>query len=359
MRIAIFALAFAILLTSGISAAGLEINEIKASVEYDESLVYSSESRYLKDRVSFNTIPVANNSRINVDVFPGSNLTLTVRVENTLAGNNNEISDIIVTGTIKEVDDGSDLEQKSLDFELGPGDEGKADIKFAIPVDVARKTYDVVIEAHGDGKNFTSYSTQLPLKLEVKKLGHDIRITKTILNPGAVDCKRKSRLTAEIMNAGSTSESNVALEFKAAGLGINSYSKDIVLEASDDIDSDERKFTKSLDIELPEFFNSGTYPIYVSLYWQNYVLFDQKIVNIVVRDCASAPAGKPGPKGQEIKNKTAGGTEGGEKANGSPYPETQPSEGRLVLDFSSILLLLLAGFIMTAAIGLILFSHRK
>ncbi len=272
------------LIATSALAAGLQITEIDVHVDYDEAYTYRVEDR---DRIDSTTVPVANNSKIDADILPGSNVTFTVRVENTFQGEDPDLRGVFVTINIEDIDDGADLEEESIDFDLEPGDDYRFDVNFAIPLNVEAGTYNVVIEAEGEDRNESSHNTELTLKLEVKKQSHDIRITRVLLNPTVIDCDRKAKLTAEITNAGSNLENEVALEFKASSLGVNSYDKDISLESSDEASDEEKMHTKTLNIEVPSFLRAGSYPILINLYWKNFVLFDQKSVDLVVRDCGS------------------------------------------------------------------------
>lgn len=296
MRLAIFMFVFILLIASASLAAGLKITEIDVNVDYDEAYTYRVENR---ERIDSASVPVANDTKINVDVLPGSNVTFTVRVENTFESNGPDLRGVFVTTIIEEIDDGADLEDESIDFDLEPGDDYRFDVKFSIPIDVGASTYNVVMEAEGEDKNETLYKTEVNLKLEVKKQSHDIRITKILLNPSVVDCDRKARLTVDIINIGSNAENQVALEFKSSNLGVNSFDKDIALESSDEASEEEKTYTKTLNIEVPSFFKAGTYPIFVNLYWKNFVLFDQKTVDLVVRDCGGAA--RPESKKEEKK----------------------------------------------------------
>lgn len=296
MKILAILTALTLLLVANVLAAGLEITEIEVHVDYDEAHTYRIENR---ERLDFTAVSLVNNSKIDVDVLPGSNVTFTVRVENTFSPAGSDLRDILVTVTIEEIDDGADLEADSSDFDLEPGDDRRVDIKFNIPLNVDAGTYNVIVEADSEDRNGTPFNAKLNFKFEVDKQSHDIRITKAILNPGILDCDRKTKLTSEIMNLGSNMEDQVALEFKAAGIGINSYDKDITLASSDEATDEEKIYTKTLNIEVPDFFKSGTFPILINLYWKNFILFDQKTVDLVVKDCASKP---PMPKEEKNNN---------------------------------------------------------
>ena len=282
MKLIIFSLVFLIVLVSTTLAAGLEITEMDVHVEYDEAYTYRLEDRNRKDST---TVSLTNNSKIDVDILPGSTVTFTVRVENTFQGENPDFRGVVARITIEEIDDGADLDADSIDFDLEPGNDERVDIKFDISPDVDTGTYNMIVEAEGDARNDTSSHTELNFKLEVKKQSHDIRITKILLNPSVIDCKRQTKLTAEARNVGSSNENEIALEFKAPALGVNSFDKDLALQSSNEASDEESMHTKSLNIEIPSFFKAGKYPININLYWKNFVLFDQKIVELTVNDC--------------------------------------------------------------------------
>ena len=286
MKLIISSLVLAILIASAVSAAGLKITEIDYHIDYDEAYTYSVEK---KDRTDSGSVSPTNGSKIDADLFPGSNITFTVRVENTFPSNGPAIKGVFVRMNIEEIDDGADLEDESLDFDLEPGDDYRYDLEFAIPLDSNAGQYNVVLEAEGEDKNNTLYQTLLNLKMQVKKQSHDIRITKTLLNPGIVSCNRKAKLTAEIMNLGSNTENQNALEFKSNELRISSVDKDVSLESSDEASEEEKIYTKSLDFEVPNSLSAGAYPLFINLYWKNSVLFDQKELSFIVKDCEASP----------------------------------------------------------------------
>lgn len=340
---ATFALLFTISIASSSLAKGLEITQIEARVDYDESYVYSIGQAEHKSRINYAAVPVANGSKINVDVLPGSNLTFSIRVENTFQGKEPDLRKIVVTITIEGKDDGTELEEKSIDFDLEPGNDNRVDVKFKIPLDVESGTHNVMIKVEGEDTNRTSYKTEVKLKLGIGRLSHDIRITKVLLNPRIIDCTRKSKLTAQIMNVGSSPESEIAMEFKSGALGINSFDRDISLEASSEANDEERTHTKTINIEVPSFLKSGAYPILVNLYWKNLALFDQKTVDLSVRDCGSSGTKKEPEK--DIKNKTEIGNaellSGTKEIGGGLTPKVSISKSpALLLIFSGGLLIL-------------------
>lgn len=356
MKLILFSLVFFVMIAANIFAQGLEITEIDVSVDYDEAYTYRIERR---DRIDSTTVPIVNNTKIDADVLPGSNVTFTIRVENTFSGENPDLRNVFVTINIEEIDDGADLEERSLDFDLEPGNDERVDVKFAIPVDVEAGTYNLLVEAEGDDRNETSYNPKVNLKLEVKKQSHDIRISKIILNPSTVDCDRSAKLTAEIVNAGSNPENEIALEFKATSLGVNSFDTNIVLQSSEEASEEEKTFIKTLNIEVPTFFEAGTFPILINLYWKNFVLFDQKTADLVVRDCRQVTTVQ-GKEDEKIDEATPGPVvviKPEEKEEEKPNGIIVATKEFSGLDSALLLAILLGAFVVTLFVIIIIASY--
>lgn len=282
MKLIIFAAGFLLLLAAVSLAAGMGITRLDARVDYGDAYVYRIEQEQSFTRKSFAITPLVDNSRIDVDVFPGSTLAFTLTLENTFAISP-EIRNIVTKITI-EGKHGDDLEETSTDFSLEPGYTAKADVKFYIPFEIVPGTHNVNIKVEAVG-NRTSFIKQINnLKLDIKKLSHDLRITKVSLSPSMVSCSRKAMLTAEIANAGSSNEENIALQFKAQSLGLDSFDRYITLSASSD-EPELMKHLKTATVEVPKFFEAGRYPITINLFWRNFIIFDQKTVDLIVKDC--------------------------------------------------------------------------
>ena len=150
MKLIIFAFVFLSLVALNALATGLQITQIEARVNYDDAYVYRLEQEQHMDRLTYALVPVSNGSKIDVAVFPGSNLTLAITVENTFHGTGHKLRNVVVTATIEGVNGGEDLEEKSIDFDLEPGEDYRDDIKFYIPLDIDSGMHNVKIEAEGE-----------------------------------------------------------------------------------------------------------------------------------------------------------------------------------------------------------------
>lgn len=306
MRVVVFSLMFAILLASlAFAGGGIAVTNEEVRVDYNEAYAYyyehvSTLQVNSKDLRNFASIPLVNGSRINADIFPGSNITFTIRIENTFKEGGEDLRNVLAKVRIERIDDGSDLKEQSADFGIDPGNDNLADVKVKIPFIAESGAYKTTIEAQGIGANKTLYTASTTSILNVRQLGHDIRITNVALDPITVDCRRKATLSAEITNVGSTLENELALEFKSVSLGIDSADTDISLVSSGDNNDLPQIYSKTLFIDVPSFFKAGIYPLAVNLYWKG-ILFDQKTLYLTIKDCTKNTANQQ----QSTNNQTS------------------------------------------------------
>ena len=122
------------------------------------------------------------------------------------------------------------------------------------------------------------------------------------------------------------------------------------MEASEE----EKTYRKTLNIEVPEFFTAGRYPVLVNLYWKNFVLFDKKTTELVVRDCN--PTEKP------RQNETTVNDTKPQDANKTTKPiVTTATAESSVLDSPALLIVLfgLPFVLVLAAVIAIFYMKRK
>jgi hypothetical protein len=315
MKIFIFSFIFALLIAINASSLGLEITEMRVTVDYDEAYTYRLENRD-RENIQLN---ILNNSKIGVEILPGSNVTFKMTFANTFSSNGPDIKNVFATLTIEEADDGDDLEAESDEIDLDSASEQRVDVKFEIPLDIDQGTYDLTIGLEGEqGENRTFINPFYNMALEIKKDRHDLRIIDVSLRPKILECDRKTKLTAQIANLGLAKEDDVTLEFRVAGLSIESFDKDIVLESTnEDIDDGKTRHTKELNFAVPEFMKAGTYPVFINLYWKNLALFDRKTAALTVKDCNLAQIPKEA---------------GGESNNSQKFKEINESTGEFEED---------------------------
>jgi len=214
---------------------------------------------------------------------PESELRFDFNIENTFSDKEGvDINDVTVRVTIEGMDDGADIEEESAEFDLDPTANEDTEVIIKIPLSVDTGVYDVLIEAQGEDDNGNAHTAQMSLKVDISKEARDI-ISKAELFPATIKCSGTSTLAAAIKNIGQKVEKQAKLEITNSDLGINFVRKNIELE--DDPFGGNDEFTKSLLISIDKNTKAGTYPITVKSYLQEEILWETKIVNLVVEAC--------------------------------------------------------------------------
>jgi len=225
---------------------------------------------------------------INDEAKPGDNLELRITMKNNYTSAENlRIEDISVKATVSGIDDGDDLEEESNTFNLGPGSTRKTTLKFKVPVEVEESTYDILIEVTGEDKNGTSQDSQMTLHLDVNKQSHQIKITKLEVNPLEVSCSRKNvKLSLGILNIGTEDEEIVNIQASNSDLGIDI--KDQATELFAEANSAESRFSKTYTFSVPSGIESGTYPIDLSVLYNDDKKRTDGSAQLTVSDCPTA-----------------------------------------------------------------------
>ncbi len=278
---------------------------------------------------SGNDLDVPDGRRLNFgdeDAGPGSELRFNFNIENTFTDKEDiDINDATVKVIIEGIDDGTDIEEESQDFDLGSNENLDVDVIMEIPLSVEAGLYDVSIEAQGVDDNGNEHIVQMSLKLDVNKETRDVIISGIELFPQRVKCAGTLALAATIKNIGQREENEAKLEITNSDLGINFVQQNINLEADPFNGKDE--FTKSIQINIGSGINAGAYPITVKSYLNNAILWETKTANLVVEACDGKVEEKKEEKKEEQKiNETepvqAGAGE--ETAAGETVPVLEP-----------------------------------
>lgn len=233
-----------------------------------------------------------NGNTINEQAKPGDTVEFRVKVQNNFTSAENlKIEDITVKTTIEGIDDGSDLEEESKNFDLSPGSDKRTTIKFEVPLEVDESTFDVIINAEGEDKNGTRHESEMRLKLEVDKKSHSLKITKKTLSPDTVSCNRKNiQLGTTVLNIGTEDEDDVTFEVINSNLGINL--KDDVGELRAEPNEPESRFSKTYGFSAANDAEPGSYPITIRATYDNGNKKAEDSVTLTVNECTTAAVTK-------------------------------------------------------------------
>jgi len=236
---------------------------------------------------------LANGGTIKREAKPESNIEFKIEIENGFTDEEDlKIEDITVEITIKDIDDGDDIDEESKEFDLRPEKDKKVTLDFKVPLEVDEDIYDVDIHVEAEDENGTEHEIDWILYLEVEKEKHDIRITKANLNPSVVKCEKTTTLNTEIINLGRDEEDEVALEITSSELEFNFRKEDIELEEG----TDDNRYSRTLNIAIPDKLAVGTYPIEINSYYDATHLSDTETVNLEVQECKKVIEEEEKPK---------------------------------------------------------------
>ena len=225
---------------------------------------------------------LANGETIKREAKPQSEIEFEINVENGFTDEEDlKIEDIVIDISIKDIDDGDDINEESKEFSLNPEKDKKSTIKLKVPLEVDEEIYDVDIHVEGEDENGTKYEIDWTIYLEVKKDKHDIKIVKSNLDPSIVRCGKTVDLNTEIINLGRETEDEATIEITSSDLEFSFRKEDIELEEG----TGDNRYSRKLSIAVPDNLKVGIYPIEISSYYDTTHLSDTKTINLEIQEC--------------------------------------------------------------------------
>jgi len=225
---------------------------------------------------------------ISEDARPGSKVDLKIKLENFYTKDEDtEIRDIQVKATLRNIDDGSDIDEESEEVDIHADKTKTVDIEFYIPLLVDEDEYELEIEVEGTGDegvgDGVDFEFTWVLTLQVDKKNHELMIRYANLDSPLVSCSEKVGISTKVINIGANEEDDVTIEISSSQLDYYYVMHNINLE-EDPFDSDNSWATTQF-IDLPENLEPGMYDISVKAYYDGTRLSDEEIVTLQKEDC--------------------------------------------------------------------------
>ena len=231
---------------------------------------------------------IQKGSTIIEDARPGDQVQVMVDVKNNFSSNENfRIRSILVKGTIAGIDDGNDLDDESSSFDLAQGSSKRVTLKFQVPIQVSEDSFNMQVTTEGEDQNNTIQQSDFTAILNVNKRSHQLIFLRDSLNPSSVSCRRNNiRLDTSFANIGSDDENLVNIEISNSELGLNikDTATNLLAEANDPASV----FSKVYSFKISNDVLSGTYPISVSLSYNQDRIKTQGTATLEVNDCKTA-----------------------------------------------------------------------
>lgn len=194
----------------------------------------------------------------SIDVNPGDELSIEVRLENTFDDDTDiRIDNVRVIATIEDIDDGSDISDESDRVYVRADSKRTVRLKLTIPDDASSyQDYDLDIVASGHDMDGTVHEDKATIDVNVKREEHNIVFNRLWVNDVACDGDAGVRL--ELENVGEEYEEDVELFITIDGMG-TLFRDRFDLPSVDDDDSNLYRKEKQLDVsELKPGLNSLT-----------------------------------------------------------------------------------------------------
>ncbi len=245
----------------------------------------SSKLAMTRVKVAGDTLTIgANASDVAEDnIKPGDKVQIEVRLENSFSASSDpEIEGIEVEATIKDIDDGDDLDLDVEDFDLKPGRSKTVTMDFTVPDEVKHNAkYEIVLTADGrdkDGKRYTANSRGF---LRIEKEKHEVHIKDITLTPSLVSCSRSVTINVDVVNRGRENERNARLKISSDSLGISQ---------EDTLDLDENPSDSDFTAERTHSFAiaaaaKGEHTVTVQTFYDRETLSETLTKTLTVAEC--------------------------------------------------------------------------
>lgn len=253
-------------------------------------LVFADSSELEIDRVEITrdgeTILSTSSSSASIDVEPGDELSIEVRLENTFDDDSDvRIEDIRVTAVIEDIDDGDDLSDESDKLYVRADSKRTVRLKLTIPDDASSyQDYDLDIYAYGyDDDTGKLHEDDVAIDIDVDREEHELVFDRLWIND--VHCDMDAAVRIELENVGEEFEEDVELMVISDELG-TLFRDRFDLPSVDDDDANVYKKEKQIDVDD---LKPGLHSITVRVEYDEGDKVLQKTIDFRVEDCDSTP----------------------------------------------------------------------
>ncbi len=224
---------------------------------------------------------------VDVKAKPTSKITMEFKIKNKYTENSNiDFNGVTITATIRDIEDGENVELESDDFDIDAGKlSSRVALEYDIPVTAEDETYQVDIVIEGEDDNNIVHTTTRTIFFKVDKRSKDIAIKTANIFPDIISCDRKVNADIKLVNAGKDDEDDAKVTITNDAIGVNQIISGITLKATDD--EDENTFEKTSTFFIGKNVPAGTYPLAFKVFISGDVLFALQTKNIVINDCAA------------------------------------------------------------------------
>jgi PKD repeat protein len=225
-----------------------------------------------------------DNDEISKEAKPGSKVEFKVEVSSLFTNSEGlDIEDVEITITVKDIDDGGDLEETSGKFNLRPRRDKRTTLNFELPLNIEEGLFTVIIEAEGDDEDGNNHFDEIELELEVQKEKHDLRFQNLELSNPKAKCGQIVAINYNLINLGEEDEDGARLIISNSQLDLDFTLNDISLESG----TYDNELTGSHTFRIDNDLSPGVYPVNVKTYSDDGRLQSSKDLNLEFFGCDS------------------------------------------------------------------------
>ena len=214
-----------------------------------------------------------------VDVFPESKVKIKIELENLYKHSTDiDITDILIEGTIEEIEDGDDIDEELSEFDLEADKKTTKDLEFLIPLEVEAKDRLLKIEISAEDDAGIRYEQEFTFDMEVEKENHKLKVIDAELNKEAYKCGENALLRFSLLNIGAKDE-DIRLNVVNDELELNIVES---FELSNDVYDESSSYEKRFNIWLPDDIEIKSYPITITA---DYDDKETETVDLIIDGC--------------------------------------------------------------------------
>jgi len=214
-----------------------------------------------------------------VDVFPESKIKVKIELENLYKHSTDiDIKDILIEGTIEEIEDGDDIDEELSEFDLEADKKTTKDLEFLIPLEVEAKDRLLKIEISAEDDAGIRYEQEFTFDMEVEKEDHKLEVIDAELNKEAYKCGENALLHFSLLNIGAKDE-DVRLNIVNEELELNIVES---FELSNDVYDESSSYENRFNIRFPDDSEIKSYPITITA---SYDEEETKTVDLIIDGC--------------------------------------------------------------------------
>lgn len=253
------------------------------------------EMRRMTVKVNGNTEETTDETGAAIDhIEPGDEIELRFQPKNLFDSSFNEGDlDGTISAQLDQSGFGENIDDEQ-DFTVDAGEtlsstDQEIVFTFKVPLDVEDDEYTVDINFNAEDGNRANYEFDWELFLTVERKEDDLRIERLSVLPTEVSCTRTGKIVSDITNFGSNRQKHVYYTLQNDKLGLTQEYNFALEEGS----NKENSETLSYDFSIDESQAAGIYTVVANLYYDYNQFVDRKTLDLVVKDCKTAPANTP------------------------------------------------------------------